>query len=93
MSDIITLDGKLFDNTPKPNAMLVRQLEALLEDAKSGELRCMLVIGKYRCGELIDSWSGDTPPYSHEMLGKLHVTATHFAAQIAEIAQPEEIEV
>lgn len=91
MSDIIKLDGQHIDNTPAPNKALVKQLETLLADARAGELRCMLMIGKYNCGELVDSWSGDTQPHSHEMLGMLHVTATHFAAQIAEIAVPEEV--
>ncbi len=93
MNNIITLDGETIDNTPAPNETLIGQLETLLEDAKSGDLRSMLAITKFADGNLDSSWSGDTEAHSMEMLGQLHVTATQFATQIADIADADEIEV
>ena len=92
MSEIISLTGEPIDAAPSPSETLVSYLESLLDSARNGELRSALIISRFDSGALDYTWTGDSHAHNLEMLGQLHLVATHYAAAIAESLDGAELE-
>lgn len=63
---------KLIKKYPDPCGHVIGELERLLEQAKSGELRSILFVGSYNNGDYVHGWGGFSKD-EFGVLGKLSV--------------------
>lgn len=70
MTNVVSIDGNPVRPKGEPNPALVESLEALLEDARNGDLQCLIGTGFMADGARVSIFA-NAHPNVYEMAGAL----------------------